>query len=103
MKHTICRYLLRAIDGKGKIRTQDVDTFFENAAGSPLAKEFLVNFLIEKWDIIYARLGNHKLIKKVLDHSLKGIYTKAQIMLVSASSQSSSRRPRPLVTPVTVE
>ncbi|EYC45756.1 hypothetical protein Y032_0417g1095 [Ancylostoma ceylanicum] len=75
------RFLQEAIDGKGGYRKHEVQRVFGEVASNSIAQEFLVNFLIEKWEIIYARLGNHKLIKKVLDHCLKNISSKAQIML----------------------
>lgn len=49
------RLLVRAIDGTKSIHRSEVAYTFGSVSRNPLAEQLLLNFLVEKWDSIYAR------------------------------------------------
>ncbi|RCN49226.1 hypothetical protein ANCCAN_04641 [Ancylostoma caninum] len=63
----------------------DVAVIFNEVSMNPIAEEFMLNFLLEKWEIINARLGGEfQLIQSILNACLKTMRSEGQIMLVSA-------------------
>lgn len=49
------RQLLSAIDGATGTRLHEIADVFKKVSENPTAQQFLLNFLIEKWDVIYKR------------------------------------------------
>ncbi|EYC27505.1 hypothetical protein Y032_0009g766 [Ancylostoma ceylanicum] len=76
--------LLNALERTGGIRISDIVMVFNSVSVNPTAEEFMVNFLIEKWEMIIARFrGEFKQIEGVINACLGKLRSEGQIMLVS--------------------
>ncbi|KAK6046557.1 hypothetical protein COOONC_15939, partial [Cooperia oncophora] len=77
--------LLLALDRNSSfVRLQDISYVFSAVSGNPAGKEFMLNFLLERWDEILERLPTeHKTVNTVIANCAAGVRTDQQIHQVS--------------------
>ncbi|EYC20707.1 hypothetical protein Y032_0021g381 [Ancylostoma ceylanicum] len=79
--HELKQQLMSAMDGSADIRLQDIASTFTKVSRNPVAQELMLNFLIDNWEMIYARMGSFKQVEKILKSCLGKIRSDAQIAL----------------------
>ncbi|EYC05895.1 hypothetical protein Y032_0079g1246 [Ancylostoma ceylanicum] len=78
------RQLLNALDQTGGVRLTDINTVFVEVSRNPLAEEIMINFLIERWEMIIARFrGEFQLTERIIKVCLGKLRSEGQILLTS--------------------
>ncbi|KAK6758794.1 hypothetical protein RB195_016180 [Necator americanus] len=83
--------LLRDEIKKTERNAQRIVDVFVTVSVNPVSREFLINFLIENWEAIYEKLGNHNnhgQLSAVIGACLGGMHSNAEIMLVKLFQKS---------------
>ncbi|EYC05896.1 hypothetical protein Y032_0079g1246 [Ancylostoma ceylanicum] len=76
------RQLLNALDQTGGVRLTDINTVFVEVSRNPLAEEIMINFLIERWEMIIARFrGEFQLTERIIKVCLGKLRSEGQILL----------------------
>ncbi|KAK6011518.1 hypothetical protein OSTOST_23390, partial [Ostertagia ostertagi] len=73
--------LLLALDRNSSfVRLQDLPDVFLAVSENPVGKEFMFNFLLERWeDILKSLPTEHRAIEKVIKYCSAGIRSEQQI------------------------